>query len=259
MKAWAVLAGEVVKAEFPDFDVMLSMRVFDLSRGNSVDAAEWDHRMAVPVFVKHDLTRLAQTFQCDPKGLTDEWQDFRPRAMHHASRTCDTASNALAWVEAIRETHDFNHKATCTRHPSANLMAVLAPYMSISMSDSFLERSFSRADQVIGPQSRSMNETSEAYRMTILALTAEDIAMLYGRIQKLWSDHYPAARSGNFDRIDTGKKKEKMTPPKGPKPTETEFLQQKRKAVQAQVCAGVAATFHEADLPEGFHSTQCQL
>ena len=235
------------------------MRVFDLSRGNSVDAAEWDHRMAVPVFVKHDLTRLAQTFQCDPKGLTDEWQDFRPRAMHHASRTCDTASNALAWVEAIRETQDFNHKATCTRHPSANLMEVLAPYMSISMSDSFLERSFSRADQVIGPQSRSMNETSEAYRMTILALTAEDIAMLYGRIQKLWSDHYPAARSGNFDRIDTGKKKEKMTPPKGPKPTETEFLQQKRKAVQAQVCAGVAATFHEADLPEGFHSIQCQL
>ena len=243
LKAWAVLACEVVKAEFPDFDAMLSMRVFDLSRDSNTDVAN----------CRNDMTRLAQTFQCDIAGLIAEWQEFRPRALHHATRSDEDAGNAAAWVAALKETIDVKHKlALSARHPSANIMAVLAPYMSISMSDSFLERSFSRAEQAIGSQSRKMDELTEAYRMTMLALRAEDIAMVYPRITKLWKDTCPPVRNGNFSRIDTGRKKQHVSPKKCGKPTETEFLQQRRKAVNTEVNAGAAATFAVADLPEGF-------
>ena len=80
MKAWAVLAQEVVKAEHPDFELVRSFRIFDLEKlpEQSVDDIMRGGRTKV---YDHDLGRLASTFDVDPNGLAREFWDYSAVAL----------------------------------------------------------------------------------------------------------------------------------------------------------------------------------
>eukprot|EP00975_Prorocentrum_lima_P032205 6762547-Prorocentrum_lima.AAC.1 len=41
LKAWAILAREVIHAWFPSFDAIYSVRIFDVSAGNELETMRW--------------------------------------------------------------------------------------------------------------------------------------------------------------------------------------------------------------------------
>lgn len=102
LKAWVLLAQEVMRSEFPEFEAVASMAVFDLHQPMDGTSAE------IP------LRRLASTFGMDSAKLISEWKDFQPRAkyLHAEARTM---SNADAWRSAIAETQ--TRQETRARHP----------------------------------------------------------------------------------------------------------------------------------------------
>jgi len=130
MRSWAVLAREVIHAEFPAFDVINSMRIFDVSTATEFDAMQWHSANKLPSTVEADLTRLGKEFasadsEYDPSYLMLVWEDFRPRAMYHRQQS--GCNNLDAWRRAIQEVSG-GRRPTANRHPCEELFKVLAPY-----------------------------------------------------------------------------------------------------------------------------------
>ena len=238
LRAWAVLAREVIHAEFPSFDVMNSMRIFDVS--STCMHCQWRPGMTLPDTLVSDITRLGQTFTAtthyDAKDLMQQWADFQPRAVHHHNHSGCT--NIEAWRRALSEVS--TRRETNMRHPCDELLKVLAPYACISLSDSAIERSFSGADQRIPAQARSMTEGAESIRMTALAMKLEQVVDMMPKVMEVWGELYPQCRNGGFNRIDQGKARAVVAAQKNEKLTEREFIKRRRLAASSAIVAGAA-------------------
>ena len=102
MAAWVKLATMVVQAEFPDFELVHSLGLFNLE-GDDIDA---DSK-------KSCLAKLSKTWGIDRKQLEDEFDKWRPVAMHY--RRMEGLGLTDAWARALRR----------TRHAHAALSSVL--------------------------------------------------------------------------------------------------------------------------------------
>ena len=204
LKAWVALAEKVLAAEFPEFEAVAAMRVFDVSEScTELDSLGADDLRNIPQHVAADLTRIAQTFDSDPVCLQMEWLDFRPRARWHAQQA--RCTNVVAWQKALKEVQ--NRRQTAERHPCQHLREMLAVYASICISDSVLERSFSQAASKIPAEARHVRSHTESIRMSLLALSESDILENVDLMKAIWTKYLPSSRSGAFDRIDRGRRK----------------------------------------------------
>ena len=203
LKAWVALAEKVLAAEFPEFEAVAAMRVFDVSEScTELDSLGADDLRNIPQHVAADLTRIAQTFDSDPVCLQMEWLDFRPRARWHAQQA--RCTNVVAWQKALKEVQ--NRRQTAERHPCQHLREMLAVYASICISDSVLERSFSQAASKIPAEARHVRSHTESIRMSLLALSESDILENVDLMKAIWTKYLPSSRSGAFDRIDRGRR-----------------------------------------------------
>lgn len=116
MKAWVLLATHVVRAEFPEFEAVSAMHVFDLGKDVEIKSG-----LDLPADVHCALVRLASTFNLPTMDVITQWRDFRPRAHHHYCRS--HTSNANAWRTAIEETQ--TRPETAAKHPKAILVGCL--------------------------------------------------------------------------------------------------------------------------------------
>ena len=219
---------------------------------------QWKPGMPLPAAVINGVTRLGRTVvgdatddQYDARALIEQWADFRPRAMHHRQQF--GCSNVEAWRRALNEV--MGRRETTSRHRGSELMKILAPYATISVSDSVIERSFSRADQRIPAQARSMTESSEGIRMTALAMKPEDLPDLMPGVKAVWSELYPSSRSGGFDRIDRGRNHNKTAPPTESNPTESAFIRKRRAAACLVATPGSASAVAPATAAEAIVSS----
>ena len=63
---WVGLAGEVVRAEFPDFAVSACLKVLDISAATHTNMSDEEHQSTI-----ESLTRLSNSLELDPKRVVD--------------------------------------------------------------------------------------------------------------------------------------------------------------------------------------------
>ena len=175
MKAWVFLAQKVLDAEFPQCEAVQALEVFNVKG----DAATPD-MMQVP------LQRLAQTFALDSTQLAAQWLDFRDRARYHAGiKEC---TNLQAWQAALLETRQ--RPETNARHPQTALASALARYAATSISDSGIERLFSRSDACIPQSAHGLSSPAESIRVTLLKLKQSDFLELAPAFSATWQQWF---------------------------------------------------------------------
>jgi len=246
LKAWVMLCKVVIAAEFPEFEAVASMVVFDVSNelvgnGFQVRGRQPVQLQDLPEAVMDQLHRLAQTFKCDADEFAKEWYDYRPRAHIHLVR--QQCGNLKAWQMALEETR--GRPETRASHPQTNLGFILACYASISVTDSNIERHFSKADQRISPQQRKMKGPTESRRMTTLTIDTQLLCDVMRSCKELWLTYFRPARLQTKERIDKGRLRQSRlaqlaTAEDGDKPTEIGFRKRRRESVTAAVQTGNA-------------------
>ena len=221
LQAWVVLAQEVLRAEYPEFEAVSALSVFDLQTTRTVACGQPE---SLPPAVREPLTRLAQTFNLCLPNLLSEFCDYHFRAVHHFKKDGEKDNNA-AWRSALMETQTRHE--TSARHPSQNLRTLIAIYSTACLSDSCLERHFSEAQRKITDSSRALSSDNESRRMTVLALPSSS-GTLISQAQACWKEYYGSSRRGNFARIDTGRGKPRQA---SAAKTEKAFLRARKEAL----------------------------
>lgn len=129
MQAFARLAAQVLEAEFPNFSLLSSFRVFALSdrsrRAILNNSSDTDQETC--------LRRLAQVFAIMPEDLINQFRHFEPYAEQvYAQRSC---SNLDAWAKVV---------TSLRRRRSDALLSVLTRYAAWISSSCGVERTFAK-------------------------------------------------------------------------------------------------------------------
>ena len=113
MCAWLTLMLEVLKAEFPSFELLHAFCVFDINGPKRSLATLPDGRVY--------MLRMAQTFSVDPERLLQQYIELLPHVKEMVRELADADPQSpvhVAWNKAI--------KASGSQHPE--LRAVLCRY-----------------------------------------------------------------------------------------------------------------------------------
>ena len=196
MSAIVALAGSVCRAEFPDFDLMSSFRVFTL--GNKL----LSRKKAVTKNASSLLDRLARSLKLDALELRAQFAKFQPLASKlHAQGTHSTFA---AWSEAVMSTQ----KTATSRqlHPAEVLVQALARFGAWSSSSSDVERGFSLSSSLRGGQSEDIYCAMEE-AISILKADRSDSTTaksIVSRAADIWNLTYGKARARTMARFDKG-------------------------------------------------------
>lgn len=109
-QAWLPLCEATVRAEFPDFEILNSMCVFNLPQDESVP------RGGLPDEMTRSLRRLAQALQLDPFLLHTEWEKLRPMATAQKKSADLTIDRHGHWL-----TPTLKRPPTCARNMVCNV------------------------------------------------------------------------------------------------------------------------------------------
>ncbi|CAE7790545.1 unnamed protein product [Symbiodinium sp. CCMP2592] len=185
-RGWPVgLALEVLKTEFPDYDVFHAMGLF------SVSGLRQSH---LPSSQLQDTTqdmarRLAQVFNVNPVGLMEQLSRLRPLAVNMVNNGCDSSKDA--WAQVMKKTQ---HRKS-----------LRASYPASDASTSGLEQTFSRQDRAQTAKSpASVEHEVRAIRLATLSISPEAEKTLCQEAQKLYSECSPgsACRQRGAARVD---------------------------------------------------------
>jgi hypothetical protein len=198
IRGWTVLARDVLKAEFPDFDLVCAFSVFTVPK---------DMATALPVDVLTKLSRLAQSF--DLPQLRDEYEDHLPLAV--AARARSGCSHLASWVEALR----INSKVrgAIIAHPSKQMWHALQRYACFSPSTSAVEQSFSKLALRLPAQRLNASAASEmqSARLLLAKLSATELESMCSNAQQVWKRAFPAGyREHTQPRVDLGLPKKRV-------------------------------------------------
>ena len=110
MQAWVALARAAVSAEFPNFELAHTFRIFDLSA------------LRMPQTPANDLSRVARVVGVEAATLAAQWEDMWPRARELAD-----SGNKTAWRQALENVNV--HGRTAKAHPTAALRTALVHFL----------------------------------------------------------------------------------------------------------------------------------
>ena len=216
MRAWKILAMEVVTAEFPDFEVLQSFSVLTLSKRLSDPNDETR---------KRHVARLSQVFEVSEEKLSQQLSDHEPIARRiFLDERCSTGE---AWKMAVERTQ--RRSSLKAAHPVDALHPVLLGDATYGCSTSAVEQGFSKALRLISPQQAAGSPNLEA-DITKLIIDKEHatIGEVVSRACELWRPHYGSARSmPHVKRLDSRRSKSKA----GDMESEQAWLRKRRAPV----------------------------
>ena len=191
MRAWTVLARDVIDAEIPHFDLVSSMGAF---------ACLKDGTILQPATVQK-LRRLERGFKV--KGLVNQFQDHLPiAAAHNLEHKCSNLDSWRYGIELSRVRPDRERA-----HPCDSLLHVLIRYACFAASTSRIEQSFSKLMQVLTSQRLNADYDTEnmAVELILATLSESELDILCRRAQTLWMEAFPrAVRTHAVRRKDAG-------------------------------------------------------
>lgn len=197
MRAWTVLASDVLKAEFPDFSFLSAFSVFslrsELPAHRSIDSLDITHR--------RKLERLAQTWGL--LNFTGQYLEFQPVAVK-IFRDVTGSTNLSAWRAAIeRGARAFGSPA--------DLVFVLQRFACFGASTSGIEQSFSLVQKIL-PACRlnakvELDTESRLIALLVEKQTLAQVEHLCEASSKIWLEVFPGSRrfrNHTRPRLDKG-------------------------------------------------------
>lgn len=183
MQCWLQLCEAVIQAEFPEFEVLQAMAVFNLPSSSKLARDHTDHEQTT-----RWLERLARAFQVDAQQLQQEFFDIRAIAVAYAGQV-GACTNLEAWRHAMQPRRG---------HSNAVLRHVLVRYAAIGISTTGVEHTFATARSELAQRSGS-----EAADFTVLKIVRDKptdrITQLevVHRAREIWPQVYGGARHGS--------------------------------------------------------------
>jgi hypothetical protein len=242
MKAWVALAADVLKAEFPEWELCQAMSLFNLTlagvaRPASAERGSARHaRKRAEEKTQSDMFhRLANAYGVDHTRLKAQYEDHLPIASKAA--ITHGADNLSAWQASLKRTQ--GRKLTRQRHPVDALRPVLVGYGGLGVSTSGVEHSFATSRWLLGTTRTYESEEAEADAIKVVKdrKPAEEVKVIE-HAQRTWLRlGFGAVRStSREERIDKNTQK----PSQQKHPTEIGFLRERRKSVDAAVGMALA-------------------
>lgn len=195
MMAWARLANAVCETEFPGHGLIWALSVFALRNNGqdqtsqTVEGAETLHE------TDNRLGTLATAFHVDKADLAVQLNEHKRLAQQEFDIHPGEPA-AEAWRRAFRSTQCDSKRRK--RFPTDSLMPVLCCCLVAPGNTSGIERDFSKAQRILGPQWNG-GELSEEHRTTIMM--AKITPALLGSARLVWAQCLGKPRAaGSSDR-----------------------------------------------------------
>ena len=199
MSAYTALVADVVRTEFPDYELFGAFSVFNLEESNGRLGANNDTAMR----------RLAQALNVNHAALCDQYHRFRPVAMQKKTDGI-SMSNKQAWQAAVQ---------ACSRAARSNptwsmdaLLPVLWRFVGWTAATSGVEQNFSKAMRSIGPQRANLTDAHEetAVRLAVYKPSNDELEDVVARARVIWDAHYGCCRQQTSQRCDKGTSREQI-------------------------------------------------
>ena len=218
MEAYTALVADVVRTEFPDYELLCAFSVFNLDDSGRDRPANTGGDIS--------LQRLAKAFDVHEAALKDQYHRLRAVALQKKRDRPDVC-NKTAWQEAVRSCH--RHHGTKLNWNLSALLPVLWRFVGWTAATSGVEQNFSKALRSIGPQRGSLTPEHEetAVRFAVYKPEQKELDTLIAKARELWAAHYGSPREMLFQRCDKGAHK---VPASADENTETAWLGRRRAA-----------------------------
>ena len=165
LKTWCVLAFESVLAEFPSFETMQAMRIF-----NSIDTDHPDLQQ-----IDGSLVRLAHVFRVPETQLRVEFLEAQQCARQQFKRCGSDTPLRQLWVDGIRDRY---RDGVQKQYIKATLRQILCRFLAWSISTSGLECRFSAAAEKFSDKQLHCHESTESNFYCLLAVDTKDEALV---------------------------------------------------------------------------------
>ncbi len=221
MHCWVRLAAEVLRTDFPSYELMQAYSVFNVGlRSPGRQSAD------VVATEEENLERIASSLALDKEVLVAQFRHNLPIA--DRLKKSEQCSNGEAWRLALATTQ--YRKSVAERFPVGELLPALRRYRASGISTSGIEQNFSKAVRSINEQQLSgMGESSEAVMVKIiLDFQEEERDTVIELARRTWAGVYGKPR-GRITKLDVraGRPQPKKTG------TEREFITKRRENVAA--------------------------
>lgn len=200
MEAWAAVVLEVMKTEFPDWELLAAFGVFQLADGPKSSLARMPTRSApqsVGPWTRERLGALARQFGVPPGQLEAEFQDHHKIAQAEKTQHPEFTS-MQAWQAALAFT---TQRRTRQNWPSTALLPVAERYFVCPGSTAGIEQTFSWFKRCKGEQWHASESAEE--RLLVLTMRAHRSKDLPPRLlrgaQAVWAANFgvPRVRARN--------------------------------------------------------------
>lgn len=232
MKNWVHLARRTVRAEIPEFEVLYSMRVFNLSHDNRFSADSAICAAGAMKEMKRHCDSLGEFIGVPPGKLHAQLEDLRPIAqrMLLTDGACTTVMEA--WQLAVKETQSSSKAAAL--HPVSALRPSLMAYGAYGPSTSGLEQNFAQLGTIGGANADKWSSQATDELVIKQKWMHDDIERSIRAAPKVWAKVYNAVRAttGRRKRLDMGKKRRFK-----PTGTESSFIRNRRAEVEVLTTA----------------------
>ena len=240
MRCWMVLAKATLSAEFPDFDFLTSLSVFNLRKEANHDGEE----------AKKNLDRVACALSLDAGALKAQYDDVLPRACQIAK--AEQLSNKDGWATTLSRLH--SRPMIAKAHPTAELKNALVAYTAFGASTSGVEQAFSKGAWAFSNrQLKAHPNTEEMVLKLTIDMPSNNVDKVVAGARRVWAHCYGPPRESKVTRVDKGTKRCRSVELEGVCPnkrhsSEVAFLRARRRATQdASVPGGSIHDILESD------------
>lgn len=249
MKTLVALSAEVIASEFPAYEILSSLKIFDVSEAARTKREESTDYMRS---LHTASERLCQVFDAPAEDFFAEYWDHKAIAFHHNSTHPD-CSSFESWKYAVQKTSA--RKSTQARHPSSNLHWILMHFGALDgCTTSGVEQHFSRMVRIVSAERSLLTEENMNLELKFMFDFAQqdDVVPL---ARQIWLEWYGSARHGAVNRLDSGTKRGRR------KGSEAEFLSKRRRLDGPTQLVTSDEVRHEASthLPSDCEHVQAEL
>ena len=190
MRCWNVLARATLAAEFPDFEFLTSLSVFNIKSGNCRGEAEGH------------LNRIACSLDLDAAKLIAQFNDIWPRIQHVAAT--EQLTNRDACQTVLGRIKD--RQVVAQNHPTDTLGEALEAFVAYGASTSGVEQSFSKGSWLFGNRQLKAHEDVEESIIKLgLDLPNNDLPYVVAIARRVWAHCFGMPRQQKrCSRIDAG-------------------------------------------------------
>ena len=241
MVNWWRLAEEVLRTDFPDWDILMSFEVFQVPRS-----------IALPDSTKAHLARLAEFFDVPTDRVTQEYLLMLPVANQMARTTAGLAASTScdAWARAVQHTQGRADNRLRKDFPCKHLCQVLARYTAYAAATSGVEQQFS---QYVALFHHLRNFSAFGIqRILVLAgsrgQTTEEDLDLCVRARHIWVDNFGAPRKKRTFTIQRLKTLQKRASKRATADSEAARSRRFHKVLNESVCRAQGSLTRPKDL-----------